>query len=68
MTVRCARGDLRFWSSNAYYAWASDGGLTAEGQTISWSNEMPSRYAVRAMRKAVGRVRFALPSRDEVPA
>ena len=68
MTVSCARGELQFWSANAYYAWAKDGSWTAEGKTVSWSDEMPSRYAVRAMRKAVSRVRFALPSREGQPA
>lgn len=64
--VRCSRGELRFWTANAYYAWACTGELSVDGKHISWKEEMPSRYAVRAMRKAIERVRFPVPSREEV--
>lgn len=64
--VRCSRGELRFWSANAYYAWANVGELLVDGREISWQDEMPSRYAVRSMRKAIERVRFPVPSREEV--
>jgi hypothetical protein len=68
ITVRCSHGELRFWQSNRYYAWASEGTYTFGGHTTHWNDEMPSRYAVRAMSKAIGLVRFARTRRDKVTA
>lgn len=68
IVVACSKGELRFWSANRYYAWASEGSLTAAGKTVAWQDEMPSRYAVRAMRKAIEPRRFALPSTEKEAA
>lgn len=65
IVVACSKGELRFWSANRYYAWANEGSLTAAGKTIAWRDEMPSRYAMRAMRKAIELKRSALPSTDK---
>ena len=63
IVVTCHLGELRFWSANAYYAWASEGHYFARGATEKefWANEMPSRYAVRKMRKSLDALRFKAP-------
>lgn len=54
-TVSCEHGDLRFWSENKYYAFASRGSFhPVDDSEIKWSHEMPSRYAVREMAKRIG--------------
>ena len=68
VTVVCSKGTLHFWDSNRFYAWASSGSLTANGRTVHWSDEMPSRYAVRAMYQALVRVRFAVPGTEKEAA
>ena len=56
-TVSCALGELRFWSANEYYAWASEGALNRttflEDDARSWKDEMPSRWAVKQMRERI---------------
>lgn len=54
LTVSSEHGTLCFWGANEYHAWASSGWHeTADGTRIAWWGEMPSRYAVRAMAKAI---------------
>jgi len=65
VTVVCSKGTLRFWDANRFYAWASSGSFAANGRTVHWRNEMPSRYAARAMYQALDRVRFAVPSTEK---
>lgn len=53
-TVTCEHGDLCFWSNNAYYAWGQRGWYESVGEKrVEWEGELPSRYAVRAMAKAI---------------
>jgi hypothetical protein len=53
-TVRGRLGELRFWTANKYYAYASDGLFQrAVGMPLRWNDEMPSRAAVRAMVRAL---------------
>jgi hypothetical protein len=51
----CSAGTLVIWDENRWYAWAQTGVFTnAHGESVKWSNAMPSRYAVKKMRKAAG--------------
>jgi hypothetical protein len=53
-TVSCSLGRLSFWSENRYYAWAHSGTWEpAFGSAAEWRDAMPSRGAVRAMRRAI---------------
>jgi hypothetical protein len=57
MTVSCSLGRLSFWIENRYYAWANSGTWApAFGFAASWRDAMPSRGAVRTMRRAVERL------------
>lgn len=71
LNLKCAIGSIRFWNANRYYAWAQDGCFeSAAGGKHYWRDEMPSRYAMREMRRALGRIRFpraALASADPAP-
>lgn len=54
IVVKTEHGTLKFWSANMFYAWASDGEYQAiDGRRQKWFSVMPSRYAVRVMRKAL---------------
>lgn len=54
VTIRCKHGTMRFWDANHYYGWASDGEFSGtDGTSARWNRQMPSRYAVREMRKAL---------------
>lgn len=54
ITVTTEHGDMTFWNANKYYAWGCDGSYSSpEGRKLRWSSELPSRYAVRAMRSAL---------------
>lgn len=62
-SLSCEYGEMTFWSANAYYAWASTGSYKANGCVGGelWNGEMPSRYAVRKLVKAMRAKKFALP-------
>jgi hypothetical protein len=50
-------GELRFWNANQWYAWANQGefkSATAPEQNFKWRGVMPSRQAVRKMRRRIG--------------
>jgi hypothetical protein len=54
-------GELNIWNSNRYYAWAMEGVFTpaiAELSKITWKDRLPSRAAVRQLRKAIERSRL----------
>ena len=56
----CSVGELRFWSGNGDYAYASDGIFTpADGsdRTI-WKDVMPSRWAVRRLMQLAEHTRW----------
>jgi hypothetical protein len=58
--LRGRLGVLEFWNANRWYAWASNGTFHPVGKTdnhMIWADVMPSRWAVRRMRKATFRVR-----------
>lgn len=56
--VSCEHGEMKFWSANAYYAYAHCGSVKSEDlrHVFEWASDMPSRYAVRQMAKAVERL------------
>lgn len=66
--VKCSLGLLRFWSANGAFACASNGVAKLQGRNFEWRQVMPSRYAVRAMQKALDRVLFAVPSTEKEAA
>lgn len=54
ITLTCEHGDLLFWNANKYYAWGKIGCFsTPEGSGLKWVDELPSRYAARALRLAI---------------
>lgn len=55
----CSVGELRFWSRNGDYAYASDGTFTpADGSDrMVWKDVMPSRWAVRRLMQLAERDR-----------
>lgn len=52
--ISCEYGDMKFWNKNQYYCWGFSGEFKdLEGRKFRWVGSLPSRYAVRAMRKAL---------------
>jgi len=70
--LRGPMGEIKCWNANRWYAWASEGTFTpadAKEAAILWKHRMPSRAAVRRMRKAVETVeiaRFRAAERGEI--
>jgi hypothetical protein len=57
--VSCPLGTLKFWTGNAYYAWADEGSFEKPGSApVHWVGQMPSRWAVLKMANAIDRQRF----------
>jgi hypothetical protein len=70
--LRGPMGEIKCWNANRWYAWAGQGAFTptdAKEAAILWKDRMPSRAAVRTMRKAVEAVevaRFRAAERGEI--
>lgn len=72
ITISCSHGVLSFWSSNAFYAWGSEGNYRSfTGETYTWSRQsysdslkgsedreacLPSRWAVFKMYRALVKI------------
>lgn len=66
LKVSTGIGTVEFWDANKYYAWADRGTLTTTGgRTVSWQDEMPSRAAARAMRKAISGKLYEIADRSK---
>lgn len=70
--LRGPMGEINCWNANRWYAWAVKGTFKPADATeasILWNDRLPSRWAVRQMRRAVEAIevrRFKAAERGEI--
>jgi hypothetical protein len=66
LTVKGANLEVMFWVENEYYAWASEGVVHnyVLNSTYGWKDQMPSRYAIRKMAKALETANIQINSKN----